>query len=201
MDNQDINQDCELLALRAEYSSLKKSIDRQMEINNHIIKDIIKNRSSSLQRQLIENVIMAAIGVGFTIFLRISLGVSEWICVAGIFYFLIPMLVDIFLSFQSSASNILTKSTVEACELMVRIRRVIKVWPIFYVPVAIAFIYYLLKEFSVVAPAEAIDGIYIGAMVGGAFGVILGVYKYIKMLTTTKEIISSLKSLKETEGK
>lgn len=124
-----------------------------------------------------------------------------WICVAAIVYFLIPMLVDILLSFKSASSNILTKSTVEACELMVRIRRIIRVWPIFYLPLAILVIYFMLKAISVVVPAEAVDGLYNGAMIGGVFGVVLGVYKYIKLLSTTKEIISSLKSLKETECK
>ena len=188
--------DMELESMRQQLGTLKKKLNEQEILNDHIMRRSMKKEVSNITRRY--NVIMA-IGVlmvpyGYWCFVKLS-GLSIFFWIVTSIFMLICAGATFYNSRKISDPSLMNHNLVEARKKVASAKKFESDWLLFGVPAVILWMGWFLYETYLLHGGTFSNGLFWGGCVGGIIGAICGISIHIKTQRQYQEIIDQIEDL------
>ena len=194
-DYQNPQNDMELDAMRQQMNTLKKKLDQQQIVNDHIIRQSMRKTANSIKTRY--NVIMALtllmipytyvvfiVSMNFSLAFWIGTAVLMLVCCGATYYN----------SLNVNIPNAMGKNLIEVSHRMARAKKFDANWLFFGIPAVIAWLAWLTWE-SYQQDAESAHYMFYGTVCGAIIGSILGFSLHHKTQGQYQEIIDAIEEI------
>ena len=188
--------DMQLEDMRQQMATLKKKLDKQEIVNDHLIRHSMKKTAGNISRRyyIIMAVCLLMIPYSYWAFVILSgFSIPFWI------YTCIVMLVCLggtyYNSRNLSDSNMMTNNLVDVRRRMARAKKFDANWLFLGIPLIIVFLGWFMYESYQLHPGAFADGIFWGGCIGGVIGAICGFYMHFKTQRQYQEIIDQIEDV------
>ena len=194
-DYQNPQNDMELDAMRQQMNTLKKKLDQQQIVNDHIIRQSMRKTANSIKTRY--NVIMALtllmipytyvvfiVSMNFSLAFWIGTAVLMLVCCGATYYN----------SLNVNIPNAMGRNLVEVSSRMARAKKFDANWLFFGIPAVIVWLGWLTWEFYQL-DAEMTRYMVYGIICGAVLGVILGFKMHFKTQHQYQEIIDQIEDI------
>ena len=188
--------DMELESMRQQLGTLKKKLNEQEILNDHIMRRSMKKEVSNITRRY--NIIMA-IGVlmvpyGYWCFVKLA-GLSIFFWIVTSIFMLICAGATFYNSRKISDPSLMNHNLVEARKKVASAKKFESDWLLFGVPAVILWMGWFLYETYLLHGGTFSNGLFWGGCVGGIIGAICGISIHIKTQRQYQEIIDQIEDL------
>ena len=193
------NENFELENMRQQMNTLKKKLEQQEIVNDHIIRNSMKHTAGNINRKYTIAMVAGLLMIPYTYWVFIKLigfSISFWI------FTCIFMLVCVGATFYNSRNvsdaNMMTNNLVDVRRKMARAKKFDANWLYFGVPGIIIFMAWFLYEVYQRNYGELNDGsegLFWGGVVGGIVGAICGIMTHFKTQRQYQEIIDQIEDI------
>ena len=182
--------------MRQQLSTLKKKLNEQEILNDHIMRRSMKNDVSKITRRY--NIIMA-IGVlmvpyGYWCFVKLS-GLSIFFWIVTSIFMLICTGATFYNSRKISDPGLMSHNLVEARKKVASAKKFESNWLLFGVPAVILWMGWFLYETYLLHGGTFSNGLFWGGCIGGIIGAICGISIHIKTQRQYQEIIDQIEDI------
>jgi len=194
------NENYELENMRQQLGTLKKKLDEQEILNDHIMRRSMKKEVSSITRRyyIIMAMGLLMIPYGYWCFVKLcGLSISFWI-VTSIFM-LICAGATLYNCLKISDSGLMNHNLVEARKKVASAKKFEANWLLFGIPAVILWLGWFLYETYQLHGGALSNGLFWGGCVGGIIGAIIGTSIHFKTQRQYQEIIDQIEDLTDTE--
>ena len=190
-----INDNIELEQMREQLSVLKSKLDKEMIINDRMMRKIMRQKVKSIRRY--------AWTIGIVILLAIPyctwctgylLQLSIWFTLFTDIFMTIALVYTYFMHKGITANELMEGDLIEVRSKMLRMKRMQANWLKFSIPFLILWLTWFVIENMKAADARYL---FIGGVVGGVIGGIIGVMNYRKIRRMATEVIKQIEEINE----
>ena len=194
-DYQNPQSDMELEAMRQQMNTLKKKLDQQQIVNDHIIRQSMRKTANSIKTRytIIMAVSLLMIPYTYVIFVeRLGISLAFWIATAV--FMLICCGATYYNSLNVNITNAMGRNLIEVSSRMARAKKFDANWLFFGIPAVIVWLGWLTWEFYQL-DAETAHYMFYGIVCGGIFGSIAGFRMHHKTQSQYQEIIDAIEDI------
>ena len=194
-DYQNPQNDMEMDAMRQQLNTLKKKLDQQQIVNDHIIRQSMRKTANSIKTRY--NVIMALtllmIPYTYVVFI-VSQGLSLAFWIGTTALMLACFGATYYNSLNVNIPNAMSHNLIEVSNRMARAKKFDANWLFFGIPAVIVWLGWLTWEFYQL-DAETAHYMFYGIVCGGIFGSIAGFRMHNKTQEQYQEIIDAIEEI------
>ncbi|MBR5687838.1 MAG: hypothetical protein IKX36_07760 [Prevotella sp.] len=194
------NNDFELENMREQMAALKKKLDKQEIVNDHIIRQSMTKAAGSINRTyfwvIILGILMIPYGywvfvmlAGFSIAFWIGTSIFMLVC-AGATYYNKRNLND---------ANLMSNNLVETRRRIARAKKFDNDWLLFGIPALLVWLAWFFYEIYKLNHDLFYQPMFWGGCVGGVIGAVIGLSIHFKNQRQYKEIIDQIDDMTENE--
>ena len=191
-----MNENFELEDMRQQMNTLKKKLEHQEIVNDHMIRKSMKKTAGNISRRylLIMVLCLLMIPYGYWAFVVLSgFSIPFWIytclvmlvCLGGTYYN----------SRNLSDSNMMTNNLVDVRRRMARAKKFDANWLFIDIPMSIVFLGWFMYESSLIHEGALTNGLFWGGCIGGICGAIWGFSLHFKTQRQYQDIIDQIEDL------
>lgn len=189
------NNDFELENMRQQMETLKKKLDEQEIVNDHLIRRSMKQEANNISRRY--NIIMAIcilmIPYTYVVF-TMNLGLSLTFWIGTSIFMLICAGATYYNSQNVTSANMMSKNLVEVGQKMARAKKFDANWLFFGIPAVIVWLAWLVWELYQQDADVARYSLY-GVVCGAILGSICGIKIHTRTLQQYQNIIDQVEEL------
>lgn len=190
-----INDNIELEQMREQLSVLKGKLDKEMIVNDRMMRKIMRQKVKSIKRYswTIRTIILLGIPYCTWCFMYL-LRMSVWFTLVTDIFMIIALVYTYFMHRGINEKELMEGDLIEVRSKMLRMKHMQANWLKFGIPFIILWLAWFVIENMNVADAQYI---LIGGGVGGVIGGIIGTMNYRKTRRMATEIIKQIEELNE----
>ena len=190
------NENFELENMRQQMNTLKKKLEQQEIVNDHIIRNSMKHTAGNINRKYTIAMVAGLLMIPYTYWVFIKLigfSIAFWI------FTCIFMLVCVGATFYNSRNvsdaNMMTNNLVDVRRRMARAKKFDANWLYFGVPGIIIFMAWFLYETYQVQGGGIDNPFFWGGCIGGIIGAIIGFMVHFRTQRQYQDIIYQIEDL------
>ena len=198
-DYQNPQNDKEMDAMRQQMSTLKKKLDQQEIVNDHIIRQSMRKTANSIKTRYYAIMAISLMMIPYTymvLVIRQGISLSFWIATAV--FMLVCCGATYYNSLNVNIPNAMGRNLIEVSHRMARAKKFDANWLFFGIPAVIIWLGWLTWEFYQL-DAETARYMFYGIICGGIIGAICGFKMHFKTQRQYQEIIDQIEDLTATE--
>ena len=195
-DYQNPQNDMELEAMRQQLNTLKKKLDKQQIVDDHIIRQSMRKTANSIKTRytIIMAISLLMIPYTYVIFVeRLGISLAFWIGTAV--FMLVCCGATYYNSLNVNIPNAMGRNLIEVSNRMARAKKFDANWLFFGIPAVIVWLGWLTWEFYQL-DAETARYMFYGIICGGIIGAICGYKMHFETQRQYQEIIDQIEDLK-----
>ena len=194
-DYQNPQSDMELDAMRQQMNTLKKKLDQQQIVNDHIIRQSMRKTAKSIKTRYYAIMALSLLMIPYTYLIFVErLGISLAFWIATAVFMLICCGATYYNSLNVNIPNAMGRNLVEVSSRMARAKKFDANWLFFGIPAVIVWLGWLTWEFYQL-DAETAHYMFYGIVCGGIFGSIAGFRMHNKTQEQYQEIIDAIEEI------
>ena len=194
-DYQNPQNDKEMDAMRQQMSTLKKKLDQQEIVNDHIIRQSMRKTANSIKTRYYAIMAISLMMIPYTymvLVIRQGISLSFWIATAV--FMLVCCGATYYNSLNVNIPNVMGRNLIEVSNRMARAKKFDANWLFFGIPAVIIWLGWLTWEFYQL-DAETARYMFYGIICGGIFGAILGFKMHSKTQRQYQDIIDQIEEI------
>ena len=194
-DYQNPQSDMELDAMRQQMNTLKKKLDQQQIVNDHIIRQSMRKTAKSIKTRYYAIMALSLLMIPYTylIFIeRLGISLAYWIATAV--FMLICCGATYYNSLNVNIPNAMGRNLIEVSSRMARAKKFDANWLFFGIPAVIVWLGWLTWELYQL-DAEMTRYMVYGIICGAAIGLIAGFKMHHKTQSQYQEIIDAIEDI------
>jgi hypothetical protein len=192
------NNDFELENMRQQMATLKKKLDKQEIVNDHIIRQSMKKAAGSINRTYLWLIVLGLLMVpyGYWVFVKeLNFSIAFWI---GTSIFMLACTgANYYNKRNVNDANLMSNNLVDARRRMVRAKKFENDWLFVGIPLLVMWLAWFFWEAYKINNNLFNEPISWGACVGAVIGVAIGLSIHFKNQRQYKEIIEQIDELTE----
>ena len=194
-DYQNPQSDMELEAMRQQMNTLKKKLDQQQIVNDHIIRQSMRKTAKSIKTRYYAIMALSLLMIPYTYLIFVErLGISLAFWIATAVFMLICCGATYYNSLNVNIPNAMGRNLIEVSNRMARAKKFDANWLFFGIPAVIVWLGWLTWEFYQL-DAESARYMFYGIICGGIIGAICGYKMHFKTQRQYQEIIDQIEEL------
>ena len=194
-DYQNQQSDMELDTMRQQMNTLKKKLDQQQIVNDHIIRQSMRKTAKSIKTRYYAIMALSLLMIPYTYLIFIErLGISLAFWIATAVFMLICCGATYYNSLNVNIPNAMGRNLIEVSSRMARAKKFDANWLFFGIPAVIVWLGWLTWEFYHL-DAETARYMFYGIICGGVVGSILGFRMHNKTQEQYQEIIDAIEDI------
>ena len=194
------NENFELENMRQQMNTLKKKLEHQEIVNDHIIRQSMKRTAGNISRRYYAIMALCLLMIPYSYWAFVMLSgysIAFWIftclvmlvCLGGTYYN----------SRNLSDSNMMTNNLVDVRRRMARAKKFDADWLFIGIPLIIVFLGWFMYETYQLNGGDLINGFFWGGCIGGILGAIGGFSLHFKTQRQYQEIIDQIEDITANE--
>ncbi len=194
-DYQNPQNDMELEAMRQQLNTLKKKLDKQQIVDDHIIRQSMRKTANSIKTRytIIMAISLLMIPYTYVIFVeRLGISLAFWIATAV--FMLVCCGATYYNRLNVNIPNAMGRNLIEVSNRMARAKKFDANWLFFGIPAVIVWLGWLTWEFYQLN-AETAHYMFYGIVCGGILGSIAGFRMHNKTQEQYQEIIDAIEEI------
>ena len=194
-DYQNPQNDKEMDAMRQQMSTLKKKLDQQEIVNDHIIRQSMRKTANSIKTRYYAIMAISLMMIPYTymvLVIRQGISLSFWIATAV--FMLVCCGATYYNSLNVNIPNAMGRNLIEVSHRMARAKKFDANWLFFGIPAVIVWLGWLTWEFYQL-DAETARYMFYGIICGGIFGAILGFKMHFETQRQYQDIIDQIEEI------
>ena len=194
-DYQNPQNDKEMDAMRQQMSTLKKKLDQQEIVNDHIIRQSMRKTANSIKTRYYAIMAISLMMIPYTymvLVIRQGISLSFWIGTAV--FMLVCCGATYYNSLNVNIPNAMGRNLIEVSHRMARAKKFDANWLFFGIPAVIVWLGWLTWEFYQL-DAETARYMFYGIICGGIFGAILGFKMHFETQRQYQDIIDQIEEI------
>ena len=194
-DYQNPQNDKEMDAMRQQMSTLKKKLDQQEIVNDHIIRQSMRKTANSIKTRYYAIMAISLMMIPYTymvLVIRQGISLSFWIATAV--FMLVCCGATYYNSLNVNIPNAMGRNLIEVSHRMARAKKFDANWLFFGIPAVIIWLGWLTWEFYQL-DAETARYMFYGIICGGIFGAILGFKMHFETQRQYQDIIDQIEEI------
>ena len=194
-DYQNPQNDKEMDAMRQQMSTLKKKLDQQKIVNDHIIRQSMRKTANSIKTRYYAIMAISLVMIPYTymvLVIRQGISLSFWIATAV--FMLVCCGATYYNSLNVNIPNAMGRNLIEVSHRMARAKKFDANWLFFGIPAVIVWLGWLTWEFYQL-DAESARYMFYGIICGGIIGAICGYKMHFETQRQYQEIIDQIEDL------
>ena len=194
-DYQNPQNDKEMDAMRQQMSTLKKKLDQQEIVNDHIIRQSMRKTANSIKTRYYAIMAISLMMIPYTymvLVIRQGISLSFWIGTAV--FMLVCCGATYYNSLNVNIPNAMGRNLIEVSHRMARAKKFDANWLFFGIPAVIIWLGWLTWEFYQL-DAETARYMFYGIICGGIFGAILGFKMHFETQRQYQDIIDQIEEI------
>ena len=194
-DYQNPQNDKEMDAMRQQMSTLKKKLDQQEIVNDHIIRQSMRKTANSIKTRYYAIMAISLVMIPYTymvLVIRQGISLSFWIATAV--FMLVCCGATYYNSLNVNIPNAMGRNLIEVSHRMARAKKFDANWLFFGIPAVIIWLGWLTWEFYQL-DAETARYMFYGIICGGIFGAILGFKMHFETQRQYQDIIDQIEEI------
>ena len=194
-DYQNPQNDKEMDAMRQQMSTLKKKLDQQEIVNDHIIRQSMRKTANSIKTRYYAIMALALLMIPYTYVVLVArLGISLAFWIGTAVFMLVCCGATYYNSLNVNIPNAMGRNLIEVSHRMARAKKFDANWLFFGIPAVIVWLGWLTWEFYQL-DAETARYMFYGIICGGVVGSILGFRMHNKTQEQYQEIIDAIEDI------
>lgn len=194
-DYQNSQSDMELDAMRQQMNTLKKKLDQQQIVNDHIIRQSMRKTAKSIKTRYYAIMALSLLMIPYTYLIFIErLGISLAFWIATAVFMLICCGATYYNSLNVNIPNAMGRNLIEVSSRMARAKKFDANWLFFGIPAVIVWLGWLTWELYQL-DAEMTRYMVYGIICGAAIGSIAGFRMHHKTQSQYQEIIDAIEDI------
>lgn len=194
-DYQNPQNDMELDAMRQQMNTLKKKLDQQQIVNDHIIRQSMRKTAKSIKTRYYAIMALSLLMIPYTYLIFIErLGISLAFWIATAVFMLICCGATYYNSLNVNIPNAMGRNLIEVSSRMARAKKFDANWLFFGIPAVIVWLGWLTWELYQL-DAEMTRYMVYGIICGAAIGSIAGFRMHHKTQSQYQEIIDAIEDI------
>jgi hypothetical protein len=193
-----MTNDFELENMRQQMATLKKKLDKQEIVNDHIIRQSMKKAAGSINRTYLWLIVLGLLMVpyGYWVFVKeLNFSIAFWI---GTSIFMLACTgANYYNKRNVNDANLMSNNLVDARRRMVRAKKFENDWLFVGIPLLVMWLAWFFWEAYKINNNLFNEPISWGACVGAVIGVAIGLSIHFKNQRQYKEIIEQIDELTE----
>lgn len=192
------NNDFELENMRQQMATLKKKLDKQEIVNDHIIRQSMKKAAGSINRTYLWLIVLGLLMVpyGYWVFVKeLNFSIAFWIGTS--IFMLVCTGANYYNKRNVNDANLMSNNLVDARRRMVRAKKFENDWLFVGIPLLVMWLAWFFWEAYKINNNLFNEPISWGACVGAVIGVAIGLSIHFKNQRQYKEIIEQIDELTE----
>jgi glucan phosphoethanolaminetransferase (alkaline phosphatase superfamily) len=190
-----MNENFELEDMRQQMNTLKKKLDQQQIVNDHIIRQSMKKTANSIKTRYYAIMALSLLMIPYTYVILIErLGISFAFWIATAVFMLVCCGATYYNSLNVNIPNAMGRNLIEVSNRMARAKKFDANWLFFGIPAVIAWLAWLTWE-SYQQDAESAHYMFYGTVCGAIIGSILGFSLHHKTQGQYQEIIDAIEEI------
>jgi glucan phosphoethanolaminetransferase (alkaline phosphatase superfamily) len=190
-----MNENFELEDMRQQMNTLKKKLDQQQIVNDHIIRQSMKKTANSIKTRYYAIMALSLLMIPYTYVILIErLGISFAFWIATAVFMLVCCGATYYNSLNVNIPNAMGRNLIEVSNRMARAKKLDANWLFFGIPAVIAWLAWLTWE-SYQQDAESAHYMFYGTVCGAIVGSILGFSLHHKTQGQYQEIIDAIEDI------
>ena len=194
-DYQNPQNDKEMDAMRQQMSTLKKKLDQQEIVNDHIIRQSMRKTANNIKTRYYAIMAISLMMIPYTymvLVIRQGISLSFWIATAV--FMLVCCGATYYNSLNVNIPNAMGRNLIEVSHRMARAKKFDANWLFFGIPAVIVWLGWLTWEFYQL-DAETARYMFYGIICGGIFGAILGFKMHFETQRQYQDIIDQIEEI------
>ena len=194
-DYQNPQNDKEMDAMRQQMSTLKKKLDQQEIVNDHIIRQSMRKTANSIKTRYYAIMAISLMMIPYTymvLVIRQGISLSFWIATAV--FMLVCCGATYYNSLNVNIPNAMGRNLIEVSHRMARAKKFDANWLFFGIPAVIIWLGWLTWEFYQL-DAETARYMFYGIICGGIIGAICGFKMHFKTQRQYQDIIDQIEDI------
>ena len=194
-DYQNPQSDMELEAMRQQMNTLKKKLDQQQIVNDHIIRQSMRKTAKSIKTRYYAIMALSLLMIPYTYLIFVErLGISLAFWIATAVFMLICCVATYYNSLNVNIPNAMGRNLIEVSSRMARAKKFDANWLFFGIPAVIVWLGWLTWELYHL-DAEMTRYMVYGIICGAAIGSIAGFRMHHKTQSQYQEIIDAIEDI------
>jgi hypothetical protein len=194
-DYQNPQNDMEMDAMRQQMNTLKKKLDQQQIVNDHIIRQSMRKTANSIKTRYYAIMALALLMIPYTYVVLVArLGISLAFWIGTAVFMLVCCGATYYNSLNVNIPNAMGRNLIEVSSRMARAKKFDANWLFFGIPAVIVWFGWLTWEFYQL-DAETARYMFYGIICGGVVGSILGFRMHNKTQEQYQEIIDAIEDI------
>ena len=189
------NENFELENMRQQMETLKKKLDQQEIVNDHIIRQSMRKTANSIKTRYYAIMALALLMIPYTyvvLVARLGISLSFWIGTAV--FMLVCCGATYYNSLNVNIPNVMGRNLIEVSNRMARAKKFDANWLFFGIPAVIIWLGWLTWEFYQL-DAETARYMFYGIICGGIIGAICGFKMHFKTQRQYQDIIDQIEDI------
>ena len=194
-DYQNPQNDKEMDAMRQQMNTLKKKLDQQEIVNDHIIRQSMRKTANNIKTRYYAIMAISLMMIPYTymvLVIRQGISLSFWIATAV--FMLVCCGATYYNSLNVNIPNAMGRNLIEVSHRMARAKKFDANWLFFGIPAVIVWLGWLTWEFYQL-DAETARYMFYGIICGGIFGAILGFKMHFETQRQYQDIIDQIEEI------
>ena len=192
------NNDFELENMRQQMATLKKKLDKQEIVNDHIIRQSMKKAAGSINRTYLWLIVLGLLMVpyGYWVFVKeLNFSIAFWIGTS--IFMLVCTGANYYNKRNVNDANLMSNNLVDARRRMVRAKKFENDWLFVGIPLLVMWLAWFFWEAYKINNNLFNEPVSWGACVGAVIGAAIGLSIHFKNQRQYKEIIEQIDELTE----
>ena len=192
------NNDFELENMRQQMATLKKKLDKQEIVNDHIIRQSMKKAAGSINRTYLWLIVLGLLMVpyGYWVFVKeLNFSIAFWIGTS--IFMLVCTGANYYNKRNVNDANLMSNNLVDARRRMVRAKKFENDWLFVGIPLLVMWLAWFFWEAYKINNNLFNEPVSWGACVGAVIGAAIGLSIHFKNQRQYKEIIEQIEELTE----
>ena len=190
-----MNENFELEDMRQQMNTLKKKLDQQQIVNDHIIRQSMKKTANSIKTRYYAIMALSLLMIPYTYVILIErLGISFAFWIATAVFMLVCCGATYYNSLNVNIPNAMGRNLIEVSNRMARAKKFDVNWLFFGIPAVIVWLGWLTWEFYQ-KDFEASRYMVYGIACGAVFGAICGFKMHFKTQRQYQDIIDQIEEI------
>jgi hypothetical protein len=195
-DYQNPQNDMELEAMRQQMNTLKKKLDQQQIVNDHIIRQSMRKTAKSIKTRYYAIMALSLLMIPYTYLIFVErLGISLAFWIATAVFMLICCGATYYNSLNVNIPNAMGRNLIEVSSRMARAKKFDANWLFIGIPIAIVFLGWFMYESYLLHPDAFFNGLFWAGCIGGIIGAIWGFSLHFKTQRQYQDIIDQIEDI------
>lgn len=187
----------ELEEMRAQWAILNKKLEKEMIVNERLIRKAMKDKAWSLRKKAIVESMITAIMIPYFLFVMPELlGLSIGICLFACFFMVLALGYNYYIHSHFQPDEFIYGDLIKARKNTLKSKKLYANWLKFVgIPFIIVFLGWFAYEIAEVIHGNELHSVWIGMGLGLLLGASIGIYQYTKVQRTLDDILEQIEDL------